>query len=239
MCQFLLGLGEAIPLFILRPLGDHDRLALVRQALPDFLSDIGHEGVQQLQGTAHNPHQHLTGSLCLGFVVGLHPDLGDLDIPVAEAIPQEIVELLDSDTQLEFLQIVGDLFGHIVQSADNPLVLQLQRIGQSIGYVVTVDIHEDKASGIPNLVGKVPAGGYLLVGEAQVVSGAIAGHQGKAQGICTMTSSGSMPLPRDLLILRPCASRTRPWKNTVLKGGTFMFSMPEKIILATQKKMIS
>ena len=27
----------------------------------------------------------------------------------------------------------------------------------------------------------------------------------------SITSSGSMPLPSDLDILRPCASRTRPW----------------------------
>ena len=51
--------------------------------------------------------------------------------------------------------------------------------------------------------------------------------------------SGSTPLPRDLDIFRPCSSRTRPWISTVLKGVSPIFSMPEKIILATQKKMIS
>ena len=52
-------------------------------------------------------------------------------------------------------------------------------------------------------------------------------------------SRGSIPLPRDLDILRPLSSRTRPWMNTVLKGSFFICSMPEKIILATQKKMMS
>ena len=55
----------------------------------------------------------------------------------------------------------------------------------------------------------------------------------------SMTSSGSMPLPRDLLILRPCASRTRPWMSTVSKGTSPICSSPEKIIRATQKKMMS
>ena len=52
-------------------------------------------------------------------------------------------------------------------------------------------------------------------------------------------SSGSMPLPSDLDILRPLSSRTRPWISTVLKGSFFICSMPEKIMRATQKKMIS
>ena len=54
-----------------------------------------------------------------------------------------------------------------------------------------------------------------------------------------MTSSGSIPLPRDLDILRPCASRTKPWKSTVLNGAFPVYSSAEKIIRATQKKMMS
>ena len=52
-------------------------------------------------------------------------------------------------------------------------------------------------------------------------------------------SSGSMPLPRDLDILRPLSSRTRPWISTVWKGIWCICSQPEKIIRATQKKMMS
>ena len=56
---------------------------------------------------------------------------------------------------------------------------------------------------------------------------------------CSATSSGSMPLPRDLDILRPFSSRTRPWMSTVWKGGLPVCSQAEKIIRATQKKMMS
>ena len=48
-----------------------------------------------------------------------------------------------------------------------------------------------------------------------------------------------MPLPRLLDILRPLSSRTRPWMNTVWKGGFPVCSQAEKIIRATQKKMMS
>ena len=56
---------------------------------------------------------------------------------------------------------------------------------------------------------------------------------------CFTISRGSMPLPRDLDIFRPLSSRTRPWIRTVWNGGFFICSQPEKIILATQKKMMS
>ena len=52
-------------------------------------------------------------------------------------------------------------------------------------------------------------------------------------------SRGSMPLPRDLDIFRPLSSRIRPWMNTVWKGGLPVCSQAEKIIRATQKKMMS
>ena len=56
---------------------------------------------------------------------------------------------------------------------------------------------------------------------------------------CSAITRGSMPLPRDLLILRPFSSRMMPWMKTVWKGGFLVCSQPEKIIRATQKKMMS
>ena len=55
----------------------------------------------------------------------------------------------------------------------------------------------------------------------------------------SMTSTGSTPFPSDFDIFLPWASLTRPWKNTVSKGISPVCSMPEKIILATQKKIMS
>ena len=54
-----------------------------------------------------------------------------------------------------------------------------------------------------------------------------------------MTSSGSMPLPRLLDILRPWLSRTMPWMQTVWKGALPVYARPEKIIRLTQKPMMS
>ena len=51
--------------------------------------------------------------------------------------------------------------------------------------------------------------------------------------------SRSGELPSDLLIFRPCLSRTIPVKYTLSKGFLPMNSYPAMIIRATQKKMIS
>ena len=48
----------------------------------------------------------------------------------------------------------------------------------------------------------------------------------------SITSIGSTPFPSDLLILRPCSSRTRPWISTSLngnspKGGSSLYEVGE------------
>ena len=55
----------------------------------------------------------------------------------------------------------------------------------------------------------------------------------------SITSSGSIPLPRDLLIFLPCSSRTSPCRNTYSNGGSPIASHPENTILITQKNRIS
>ena len=54
-----------------------------------------------------------------------------------------------------------------------------------------------------------------------------------------IASTGSSTLPLVLLILAPCSSRTRPWRYTVPKGASPMFSMPIITMRATQKKRMS
>ena len=55
----------------------------------------------------------------------------------------------------------------------------------------------------------------------------------------SITSSGSIPFPNDLLIFLPWSSLTRPWNNTLPNGFLPICSQPENIILITQKNIIS
>src|SRR5699024_5687191 len=55
----------------------------------------------------------------------------------------------------------------------------------------------------------------------------------------SITSSGSIPFPKDLLIFRPSSSSIRPVKNTSLNGTSPICSILENTILITQKNIIS
>ena len=50
--------------------------------------------------------------------------LGYLDVPVAENIPDEIIELRDSHAQLEFLKVIGNFINKGHCKADDPLILE-------------------------------------------------------------------------------------------------------------------
>ncbi len=55
----------------------------------------------------------------------------------------------------------------------------------------------------------------------------------------SITSRGLIPLPSDLLIFLPCASRTIPCITISLNGNFPVYSIPEKTMRITQKKRIS
>ena len=56
---------------------------------------------------------------------------------------------------------------------------------------------------------------------------------------CSIMSSGSMPLPSDFDIQRPCLSLIMPVMNTSRKGATPVKCTPAMIIRAIQKKRMS
>ena len=165
--------GEVQLHMVLGPLLEHEEIALMRQRLPDFLGNKGHEGMQQLENIGQNTAQHLLRVDLGRLVVALEAGLGQLDIPVAVVVPDEIVYLLGSHAQLVFVHILGDLGDDGVELGQNPLVLQLQPLGQ----LARVDgqVHHQEAAGVPNLVGKVAHGLAPLGVEAHVVSRAVAG----------------------------------------------------------------
>ena len=64
------------------------------QRLPDLLGDEGHEGVQQLEGAPQDVHEHPLRREG-GLPARLQAGFAEFDIPVAEHVPDEVVELLD------------------------------------------------------------------------------------------------------------------------------------------------
>ena len=154
------------------------------QGLPDLLRQEGHEGVQQLQDTQQHIAQHVLGGQLGTLVLAVQAGLGQLDIPVAIGVPDEVIDLGGGHAQLIGVHILGDLADQGVQLAEDPLVLQLQLLGKL--HLVDGEVHHNEAAGVPDLVGKVAHGLALFHEEAGVVAGAVAGDQVEAQGVGTV-----------------------------------------------------
>ena len=166
----------------------------------------------------HCAAQHIAQHLLYVLVAGLQTGLCNFDIPVAEVLPDEVVQLGSCQTQLILVDVAGNSGNQRVELADDPLVLD-GKVARQLDCLVLVDgqVHLDKAGCVPDLVAEVAGRLYALVRETHVVSGAVAGCEGEAQRVRAVlvdnlerTLLGSMTLPSDLDILRPCASRTRP-----------------------------
>ena len=96
----------------------------MRNSLINFFCNKGHKGVQQLQNIRQHIHQHRLGGI--GALTGLQTDLGDLNIPVAEHIPNKIIQLGNSDTQFKPLQVVRHFLSQGIDLGEDPLVLNRQ-----------------------------------------------------------------------------------------------------------------
>ncbi|MNN48503.1 hypothetical protein D3C81_1629850 [compost metagenome] len=64
----------------------------MRQMLPDLLRDEWHKRVNQAQRTVQNVSQYRLG---LGFgrrIIAVQRELRELDVPVAQIIPNEVIQ---------------------------------------------------------------------------------------------------------------------------------------------------
>ena len=162
----------------------HDGLGRTGQSLIQFLGDEGHEGMQQLERLIQHIHQHTAGGVGLLCIAGVQAGLCDLDEPVAVDIPDKAVDLGSSQTHLIVLQIIGHGTGHLIQLGQHPLVAHVQQLftGQT-RLKVLGQVHQHKAGGVPQLIGKVAGSLHLLFDIAHIVARGGAVHQHKAQGI--------------------------------------------------------
>jgi hypothetical protein len=75
--------------------GDADRLSRTAghrgHLLPQFFGDEGDDGVRQPQDGFQRADQRAAGGALLGLVAGLDLHLGDFQVPVAELVPDEVV----------------------------------------------------------------------------------------------------------------------------------------------------
>ena len=85
------------------------------------------------------------------------------------------------------VQVVGHGTGHLIQLGQHPLVAHVQLVlaGQA-RLKVFGQVHQHKAGGVPQLIGKVAGSLHLLFDIAHVVAGGGTIHQHEAQGVGTV-----------------------------------------------------
>ena len=93
------------------------------------------------------------------------------------------MDFLRGNADLKFFKVLVDLAAKRIKCIENPFILRQKGIRQLVGNRLAVDVHTDKASRIPNLIGKVAAGLHTFIGKTRVVAGADAGNQRKAQSV--------------------------------------------------------
>ena len=81
------------------------RMAVMRQTLPEFLGNERHEGMQQTQGLIEYEDQEVAGEIRLPILVLVgNLRFDKLDIPVAKLVPEKVPQLLCGFVKAEFFR---------------------------------------------------------------------------------------------------------------------------------------
>ena len=143
--------------------------------------------MQQTQCLVQNIDQHLQSGLLLSSILTVKSCLSQFNIPVAVAVPQEVIYLLNGNAQLILFKIISNLSNQGIQLGKHPLISdgQLIHSGQFVPCVLT-QIHKNIAAGIPQLIGKVTHCFAALYVETHVVTGGIASNHIHTQRIAAV-----------------------------------------------------
>ena len=116
----------------------------------------------------------------------IHTILGDLNVPVTELIPYEIVYLRKGNTQFEFIQVLCNILHQCIACRQNPLICRHQFRGFRLRYILSFHIHKDETRRIPYLIGKITACLYSFIIETHVITRRITCDQCHTKCICTI-----------------------------------------------------
>lgn len=125
-----------------------------------------------------------------------------------EIIPCEVVDAVCRFTEFILVKVRAYIVFGVSETVEDPLVCQRQLfLGRDEILVIVIRVHQSELGRIPKLVGEVSISFDTFIVETHIIARGVAGHQGEAERICAVLfddfSRGSMPLPRDLDILRP------------------------------------
>ena len=151
-------------------------------------------------------------------------ELGQLQVPVAELVPDEVVQRLGGAGELEVLVGLVDLPGDRGEPGEDPavhdgLLLRCRQLAADRGAV-----EQREAGGVPELRAEVAAALDPLVADRHVGAGVGAAGEGEAQRVGAVgvheVERVDGRCPWTSLIFRPNLSRTSPVSATVRNGST-------------------
>ena len=107
--------------------GEHDGIGalFVRQwcdGLPEFFGDEWHDRVHQAQGRFQHAQQRAAGGALLCRCAGLQGDFGQLNVPVAVAVPNELVQMLCDQIEAVLGEEFVDFGFDALQFVDDPAI---------------------------------------------------------------------------------------------------------------------
>ena len=124
----------AEPLLDGRPGRAVEELAVSGQPGPELFGDEGHERMKQAKGLIENADRAIQNRALRDLgLVAIEPPLDHLDVPVAEVVPEEIVENLRRLVDLKSFQRGGQFADRRVEAGEEQAVGEVKMIFQKRG----------------------------------------------------------------------------------------------------------
>src|SRR5260370_33661325 len=136
--------------------GDHDRIDAgdEGQLLPDLFGDERHEGVKQSQNLIERVDENGLGPKAGGLVLAVEGALGELEVPVTELVPEELVERRGCFGEFEPRQRIRGHPDRSIQTAKNPSAGERKAGigGELAGRLEIAEVHQGEPRRVPKLV---------------------------------------------------------------------------------------
>ncbi len=103
--------------------------------------------MQQLERLSEHSLQHPEHTICCSrvFFCVVNTVFCKLHIPVAELIPDEIIDFLHRDPQLELIHVLGDILRQCVHLGQDPAVSRCEQLLIRSFDHIFLHIHKDKS----------------------------------------------------------------------------------------------
>ena len=140
--------------------------------------------MRQAQQTFQHGHQRIAGTAQFSISSSGHYRLGQLQIPVAELVPGELVQDARGDIEAEVIQRFAVRFDGLVEFSEDPAVCQRQGHFAAVETaIISFSVHQHEAAGVPQLVTEVTVTFQTLHIPVDVAAGRGQRRQGETQGV--------------------------------------------------------